>query len=140
MKKKKRDHALYCPYCGRRAVLRNADYVYQDRTIDRTRKLYVCSGFPENCDAYVGAHKDTDEPMGTLANGQLRNMRIQAHHSFDRIWKSGIMSRKDAYRWLTTTLGMGVPRAHIGSFNEYLCRKCIRICDEVLKANERRAA
>ena len=33
-KKKKQDNRLYCPYCGRQAVLRPATYVYGERNLD----------------------------------------------------------------------------------------------------------
>ena len=35
--------------------------------------------------------------MGSLANAELRRKRIQAHAAFDRLWESGLMSKKQAY-------------------------------------------
>ena len=37
-KKKKQDNRLYCPYCGRQAVLRPAMYVYGERNLDPEKK------------------------------------------------------------------------------------------------------
>ena len=36
-----------CPYCGRDAVMRPAEYVYGDDTIIAGSMLYVCSGYPD---------------------------------------------------------------------------------------------
>lgn len=73
MKKKQ----IHCPYCGAKASLRPASAVYGTATKVPDSYLYVCDRYPR-CDSYVGAHKRTKEPMGTLANGDLRNKRIQA--------------------------------------------------------------
>ena len=77
-------------------ILRPASEIYHDAKSDR--KLYVCHNYPA-CDTYVAAHPNTDKPMGVPANGNLRNLRIQAHRKFDLIWKNGIMTREEAYRW-----------------------------------------
>lgn len=47
-----------CPYCGRDAVMRPAEYVYGDDTITAGSMLYVCSGYPD-CNSYVGVHRGT---------------------------------------------------------------------------------
>lgn len=86
MKKKQ----IHCPYCGAKASLRPASAVYGTATKVPDSYLYVCDRYPR-CDSYVGAHKRTKEPMGTLANGDLRNKRIQAHKAFDWMWKSGLI-------------------------------------------------
>ena len=48
---KKRQPDVICPYCGRRAVLRPAEYVYGSRTRVPGSRLYVCSNYPAGCDA-----------------------------------------------------------------------------------------
>ena len=93
MKKK----SIKCPYCGGTAVLRDASYVYGGET--GHKHLYVCQHYPE-CNSYVGVHEGTLTPLGTLADSELRNKRIRAHQTFDRIWKSGILTKKNAYRWM----------------------------------------
>ena len=65
MKKKQ----IHCPYCGAKASLRPASVVYGTATKVPDSYLYVCDRYPR-CDSYVGAHKRTKEPMGTLANGE----------------------------------------------------------------------
>ena len=93
MKKK----SIKCPYCGGTAVLRDASYVYGGES--GRKHLYVCQHYPE-CNSYVGVHEGTLTPLGTLANSELRNKRILAHQTFDRIWKNGILTKKNAYRWM----------------------------------------
>ena len=101
MKKKQ----IHCPYCGAKASLRPASAVYGTATKVPDSYLYVCDRYPR-CDSYVGAHKRTKEPMGTLANGDLRNKRIQAHKAFDWMWKSGLMTKWQAYKWMQGKLAL----------------------------------
>lgn len=84
MKKRKtraqRSRSFRCPHCGAAMILRPASEIYHDAKSDR--KLYVCHNYPA-CNTYVAAHPNTDKPMGVPANGNLRNLRIQAHRKFD---------------------------------------------------------
>ena len=114
MKKRKQIH---CPYCGAKATLRPSSAVYGDAA-KTDGYLYVCDRYPK-CDSYVGAHKKTKLPMGTLANGDLRNKRIQAHKAFDWMWKSGRMTKWQAYKWMQGKLYLSDEQAHIAMFSEY---------------------
>lgn len=90
MKKKRQkpeNIRVRCPYCGRMARLHPASYVYGSDNLDSESYLYVCDGYPDNCDAYVGAHKKSLLPKGELADGQLRNKRILAHRALNTLWK-----------------------------------------------------
>ncbi len=133
----KKKNTVYCPYCGAKAKLRPATAVYGDATIDRTTYVYLCDRYPK-CDAYVYAHPKTKKPMGTLANGDLRNHRILAHRAFDQLWKSGIMSRTDAYHWMRKQLGLPADQAHIAMFGEYMCSLLIRLCREKMAESRQR--
>ncbi len=120
---------IICPYCGAKATLHPSKYVYgKDTKTDGL--LYVCDKYPE-CDSYVGAHLKTKLPMGTLANGDLRNKRIKAHRTFDTIWQSGVMTKEYAYKWMEIKLGLSSNQAHIGMFNESMCDKLIEACNQV---------
>ena len=92
---------LRCQYCGGSVVLRSADGIY--RKNPNHTMLYVCSNYPR-CDAYVRTHSGTSIPVGTLADSKLRKLRRQAHHYFNQLYCSGIMSKQDAYLWLTELL------------------------------------
>lgn len=68
-KRKQRIEPPRCPYCGRRAVLRGASYVYGSHVYNPEQKFYVCAGYPA-CNSYVGVHLDSLRPKGSLANGR----------------------------------------------------------------------
>lgn len=97
-----RSRSFRCPHCGAAMILRPAAEIYRDCQNDR--KLYVCHNYPA-CNTYVAAHPGTNQPMGVPANGELRNLRIQAHRKFDRIWQTGIITRENAYRWFADSFG-----------------------------------
>lgn len=121
-----------CPYCGSTAVLQKASFVYGTAAIEE--HLYVCPHYPK-CNSYVGVHRGTLNPKGTLANGDLRNKRIQTHKVFSQLWRNHIMNKKQAYRWMQYKLGLSPEQAHIGQFSEYRCDELIRASYEALKNN-----
>ncbi len=132
-KKKTQQVILRCPYCGRDARIRPASYVYGRDTIDPESFLYVCDGYPDTCDAYVGAHKESRLPKGTLANGRLRHKRILAHRALDALWKGGYLTRHSAYIWLQTKLCLREQDMHIAKFSDYYCDQTIQECNEFIK-------
>ena len=101
--------------------------------------LYVCSRYPE-CDAYVRVQPGTKLPLGTLANGDLRALRRQAHGQFDRLYKEGLMTKDGAYRWLGELLGLPRSQAHIGCLGEYNCRLVVEKSRELLEKRGRNAS
>lgn len=130
IKMKKKIKPIRCPYCGHTAVLRKASSVYKNRAIEEY--LYVCSNYPA-CDSYVGVHKGTMIPKGSLANSGLRHRRIVAHRYFDSIWKNGIMTKKNAYCWLQDIFSLSSEQAHIGQFSDYMCEQVIKESKRVLE-------
>lgn len=118
---------IKCPYCGSRAFLRPAAVVYGPNALDPTARYYVCARYPA-CNSYVAAHKHSLRPMGTLADGALRHKRIEAHTAFNRLWRDGLMSKRQAYLWLQAKLGLPEREAHIGKFSEFRCQQVIELC------------
>ena len=96
---------LHCPYCRAPVVRRRSRDLFGQSARDPDALYYVCAQYP-HCDAYVSAHRKSGLPMGTLADPALRRKRIQTHQVFDRIWKDGPLSKKQAYRWLQGALGL----------------------------------
>lgn len=118
MGRKKIDRSPTC-HCGSPTTLRSGDYVYgKDRFTDI--QVYVCDRYPE-CDSYVGVHDDSRRPKGTLADKKLRTLRIHAHRELDELWKTGIMGRSEAYRFLTENTGI----RHIGETTHEEAQKVI---------------
>ena len=132
-KRKKVNHpAPQCPYCGAMTHLRTADGIYLDNS--RNTMLYVCKNYPR-CDSYVRVHPGTTIPVGTVANKKLRSMRNEAHRYFNQIYYRGIMSKQEAYMWLSDLLGLPMASTHIGMMGEYYCQLVIEECKKVLANN-----
>ena len=123
---------IRCPYCGSPAILKDASYVYGHHSSGG--RVYVCSRFPA-CDSYVGVHQGTSLPKGSLANRTLRKKRIQAHKIFDQLWRRGIFSRQEAYRWIGDKFCLQTRQAHIGNFSDYMCDQLIQEASKVLQNN-----
>lgn len=112
-----------CPYCGSHTIYRSADGIYRENT--RNEMLYVCKNYPR-CDSYVRVQPGTRIPLGTVANRELRELRIEAHRQFDKLHKRGYMSKHDAYQWLGGVLGVTAREAHIGQLSMLSCNLVIR--------------
>jgi hypothetical protein len=112
---------LICPYCGQYAKYVDSEIIYGKSY----GMVYLC----EPCDAYVGVHRGTDRPKGSLAKEPLREARKAAHQMFDWYWKSGTLKRKECYRRLSILLGLEFSKTHIGSFDEKECEKVILACE-----------
>lgn len=111
-----------CPYCNAEARLTTGDYIYPHRQDLAHRKFWVC--WP--CDAYVGTHKGTDQPLGTMANAELRKARRAAHDAFDPLWDR-TMARNQAYAWLANAMGLPKKETHIGMFDVDQCRRVVEL-------------
>lgn len=120
----KRAH-IKCPYCGAQASLRPASVVRPHSAPGE--EVYVCARYPA-CDAYVSAHRESRLPMGTLADRSLRQQRRQAHIALNQLWERGLMTRKEAYRWLQVQLGLPEAEAHIARFSGFRCQQVISLC------------
>ncbi|MCB0515196.1 MAG: hypothetical protein KDD49_03925 [Bacteroidetes bacterium] len=109
--------AKICPYCGCAP-----EYVDSVRIYGRSYgMIYLCAA----CDAYVGVHKGTSNPLGRSANKELRNWKKRAHAYFDVIWQSGYKSRSAAYEMLARHLNLPKEYCHIGMFSAKTCIKVI---------------
>ena len=115
-----------CPYCKKSSTRITGLTLYPHRPDLFDKVFYRC----DNCEAHVGCHPGTDTPLGRLADKALRRLKSRAHAAFDPIWRSGQMSRKEAYKWLAAQLGIKIDRCHIGFFNEAQCRRTIQVCNQ----------
>ena len=108
-----------CPGCMESMDRRN--YKYGD--------VYVCDA----CDVrwYLD---DMGNPRGQAADAPTRAARIEAHSWFDRLWKTGIMGRKAAYRWLRKKLKMTSQECHISNFDREMCEQVVQLSKERYEA------
>jgi hypothetical protein len=86
---------MLCPFCGKEAPWVENKVLY-GRNYGKSYMCYYC----RDCDAYIGCHKNTREALGTMATKELRELRKQCHLLFDPLWKSGKMTRPQAYNYL----------------------------------------
>lgn len=111
---------VICQYCGTAAVVGMGETVYPDNPYLQDRVFWVCP----KCGAYVGSHSD-GEPLGELANEELRRARLDAHVAFDRIWREGAISRTDAYEIMALALGIPKEKCHIAMFDLDTCARVV---------------
>lgn len=113
---------VICHYCEHEAKFVDSACIYG--------KSYGMIYYCKVCNAYVGVHKGTDKPLGILANTELRGWKKRAHFYFDQLWKSKIMTRGQAYKWLSIQLEKSSAETHIGMFGVSDCK---RVVDVVFK-------
>lgn len=109
-----------CPYCGSRTVYVDSSEVYAVSY----GMIYLC----RPCKAYCGVHKGTDIALGRVANCELRTLKKEAHLHFDQLWKARRMTRRNAYKWLSSCMNTPKDLTHIGMFDEDQCKMVIQLC------------
>lgn len=119
--------SVNCPYCGKTAYLVGGKKIYPHRPDLFGKSFYEC----EPCEAFVGCHTGTINPLGRLANLELRKKKMAAHAVFDPIWRTGKMTRGDAYKVLAEKLGIEQKDCHIGMFDVDMCNKVIEVVKEL---------
>ena len=118
-----------CRYCGNEVVFVSNSEVYGKEYFGG--KIYLC----RNCTAYVGTHKGTDIPLGTLANEELRKARNLAHMYFDKLWRGKTRqdTRYNMYGWLAKKMNLPREETHIAMFEKEQCEKVVELAKERLK-------
>ena len=107
-----------CDYCGLEAFLVQGAGIYPHRPDLHDKLFWAC----QHCQAWVGCHPGTDEPLGRLANAELRKAKMAVHREFDPVWKSRKVSRTKAYERLARAMGIDPEKCHIGMFDLDQCR------------------
>jgi len=122
---------VVCPYCRKEARCIDSIFIYKTKSYGY---MWFCDCVKDF--AYVGCKKGTAVPMGTLANKNLRRWRKVVHITFDSLWNGKnerLMSRDDAYSWLSQKMGISSDRCHIAMFNEDQCWKAYTLSLEKLR-------
>lgn len=123
---------MICDYCKEEVGLVGGDRIYPHRPDLFELRFWFCS----DCDAWVGCHRGTTNPLGRLANAELRQAKIEAHAAFDQLWKSttpaGTFDRSGAYKWLAEQLGISRDDCHIGMFDVEMCRRVVEVCSQAI--------
>ena len=120
---------ILCDYCKRPAQFVDSARVYRGKSYGM---IWDC----RECDAYVGVHKGSSDPLGRLANKELRVWKMRAHAAFDKLWRDGKMQRREAYRWLSQAMNLRSEETHIGMFDEQQCERVCHLSYEISKPRE----
>lgn len=112
-----------CPYCGKGPSLADSKEVYGKSY----GPIWIC----RDCNAYVGCHRGTCRPLGTLANEETREARKRAHAAFDPLWRGKFMGRNQAYRALAKKLGIEKKDCHIGMLDAETCRRVVAVVADI---------
>jgi Protein of unknown function (DUF3268). len=125
-----------CPYCKKFSKAVGGNIIYPHRDDLAHLNFFKC----DPCDAYVGTHRNTGKPLGTLANATLRKLRNATHAVFDPLWfnagkgidqaKGQREKRTEMYAWLCQSMGLRPDECHIAMFNEERCLLAIKLCRE----------
>lgn len=119
---------VICRYCGGKIDLADAREIYGSSVTRlglENEKIYLC----RTCNARVGCHKGTNQPLGNVANEVLRLKRRETHEIFDAFWRRKALTRTQAYQWLAGQLCLPEKKTHIGSFEMDDCQKVIDLCN-----------
>jgi len=118
---------MICPYCNKEAVWTENKAIY-GKNYGKSYMCYYC----KPCDAYVGCHKNSRKPLGTMANAELREWRRKAHATFDPIWKNRSQKgRGKLYAEISRHFGHEI---HIGECDIGYCRAVIEWCEQKMKS------
>lgn len=125
-----------CQYCNQPAKLVTGKVVYPHRSDLWSNKLWYC----ETDLAWVGCHpgNPTNEPLGILADAELRRLKMRVHALFDPLWgrfKGSTLpskppfkgNRSAAYHWLSGALGIPGEQCHVGMFTNERCKEALRV-------------
>lgn len=71
-------------------------------------------------------------------DGRANSYRKEAHDWFDKIWRQGIMTRSEAYEWLSVQLGVPKGDCHMGMMSRADCEKVIAASKALLSEGKKR--
>ena len=117
-----------CPKCGRKAKATTGAAL--GLHIHRDAQFLACV-ICKTAVRVVTRGGYRSKPAGQLATVEVRAARRNAHRVFDKIWQSGVMSRKQAYAWLGDMLGLPSGKCHIGAMSLEDLQQTVALLDGV---------
>jgi hypothetical protein len=110
-----------CPHCGNEVKIVGNEVIY-GKPFGKWPWAYRCVN--DACDSFVGMHPETNIPLGTLANAEIRKARKLTKELFQKLWTDGgKMTRDEAYLWMSGELKIPAAECHFGWFDVPTCRK-----------------
>jgi len=124
-----------CIHCDAAVKIATHAEIYRGRNYGEWPWVFLCTG----CGAYVGMHPFTNIPLGTLATEEIRDARKHCKVPFERLYKSGAMSRTDAYAALAAALDIPNGECHFAWFDVDMCKRAeraaLKIAEQFVDAN-----
>lgn len=117
-----------CLHCESTCRLTTGAEVYPPRQDLHEKFFYIC----DHCDARVGCHELTKNPLGHAANKATRDARSKLHKlMLDPLWKKvpepdQKVVRRGVYKFLARALGIDPKDCHTGMFTIERCRDAWR--------------
>lgn len=96
---------------------------------------YACMSV-EGCD--VSAGKSKHDGHFYLSDQEMRNLKHKAHDAFDKLWSSKLMTRREAYHWLSGVMGTVLNQTHILHFTAEQCQRVVELAEAKLKESHER--
>lgn len=114
-----------CNICGYTdiKIVGHAD-IYGGREYGDWPYAYQC----QDCGSYVGIHKDTDLPLGTLADSDLRHHRKRCKHYFIQLLESKGWNQNAGYDFLHKKMEIEKSDCHFGMFDQFKCEQAAIEC------------
>lgn len=99
---------IYCTGCEKDvdARLTSGAEHYPHREDLKDIPFWRCDG----CGNYVGCHWKTrtpTQPLGVIATPEIVNARKHIHRQLDPLWRKGLISRGEAYGYISGKMGNG---------------------------------
>jgi len=122
-----RTYKASCSHCDGPCRATTGAQVYPHLPHLAAKVIYVC----DPCEARVGAHAASGEPLGTAANAELRRLRMAVHDLLDRPWRAAPAGptrqrlRREAYKGLSAALDLPEGQTHVGMFNVERCQRAL---------------
>jgi hypothetical protein len=123
---------IYCCECKNEVNVRLTDgkEIYPHAMHLKSIPFWIC----DKCKNYVGTHHKTEHktrPLGVIPTKEIREIRKRIHNLMDKLWKSGMMKRKNVYREISGVLGYEYHTAEIKTIEEG--NEILRIISEMSK-------
>lgn len=58
---------------------------------------------------------------------QLKRARKKAHHYFDTLWETNLMTRSEAYAWLAEKMHVDLPKCHMSKLSIGECERVVEL-------------
>lgn len=75
-----------------------------------------------------------------MANGYIGRLRATLHETLDPLWRSGIATRDEIYKWLATELSISFEFCHISQLSEPQLLIALKLAEKYRDLNSDRIA